>query len=234
MTTTNLFDNSGGGFAPSVSPFKQSVSNNLLLEEYDEEEDEELEEEEGERESSAEHHLLVTDVATGTPTVADTAAATEPEEIIPPTAESTGDMRLLPDVEKPQVIVRIRPSPNIEIPATFEVDQAAKLIQIRFEKERRTGEVSAIKQPPGFIYFPADEILENSSQEDTFKTVALSLVEKAMMGRPGMIVATGPEASGKSFSLFGLSGRYRVCKFLTFASPILKTLYILVKCTFYF
>ncbi|CAL8128127.1 unnamed protein product [Orchesella dallaii] len=108
---------------------------------------------------------------------------------------------------KPQVIVRIRPSPNVGN-NLFDVDVETKTIQIRVDRETKSQDPKH-RLHPSFIYFPADNVLENSSQEDTFNVVASEIVEKAMTGVPGMIVAVGPEVSGKTFSLFGLSGRYR-------------------------
>ncbi|ODM89895.1 Kinesin-like protein KLP1 [Orchesella cincta] len=133
---------------------------------------------------------------TGTPagegTLADTGAAG------PPSQQKSG---------KPQVIVRIRPSPNVGN-NLFEVDVETKTIQIRVDRDHKSQDPKS-RLHPSFIYFPADNVLENSSQDDTFNVVASEIVEKAMQGTPGMIVAVGPEVSGKTFSLFGLSGRYR-------------------------
>lgn len=146
----------------------------------------------------------------------DPGESAEPPIILKNSAESLGETPAeIPQVGKPQVVVRIRPSSSsqtvIENAPIFEVDQQAKTIQIRVEREeRRTQGMMKHRPPPTFIYFPADEIVEDSNQESTFTTVAEGVVEKAMVGIPGIIVAIGPEMSGKSFTLFGLSGIYQV------------------------
>lgn len=61
-----------------------------------------------------------------------------------------------------------------------------------------------------FINFTADGILNNSSQEETFRLIADDLVVQAMNGISGVIVCLGPENGGKSFTLFGRAGKYQV------------------------
>lgn len=133
-----------------------------------------------------------------TPTsAATTAAPTEPQ------------LEEKPKVGKPQVILRIRPTGDSG-ESIFEVDTEAKSIHIRVDEDKEDHRGISRKSHQGYVYFKADNILENSTQEEMFSTVAIEVIEKAMEGTPGMIVAVGPEGSGKTLSLFGLNGRYKV------------------------
>jgi len=59
--------------------------------------------------------------------------------------------------------------------------------------------------PPAFMTYTPDGILKDTEQEIAYENIASQLVTKAMNGVSGMIVALGPEQSGKFYTLFGSS-----------------------------
>jgi hypothetical protein len=63
---------------------------------------------------------------------------------------------------------------------------------------------------PTIFKFGTDGILKDAPQPEAYESFILDLVQKAMDGVCGAVVCVGPEASGKSYSLFGSQGLYKV------------------------
>lgn len=62
-------------------------------------------------------------------------------------------------------------------------------------------EILKQNNPQRSLTFKVDGILRNSSQEDAYNSIVNDLVVKAMDGTNGMVIAIGPEVSGKTWSL---------------------------------